>query len=241
VEPLVPVPQAGRIFRGSRRIRLSDRDGTGRLRLDAVARYLQDVATDDVDETGWGAPEHLWVVRHLRIDVLVPPVADELVELTTWSSATGTVAAARRMSLAGDEGGMVELDSVWVHLGPDARPARIVDFGVYEGSAAGRAVSTKLELAEPAGAARRTPWPLRSTDADLLGHVNNAVYWQAVEDCLRRSGLDPLRPHRARLDYRHALDLGDDVELDEHDENGALTVAFRVGEVVKAVALVESL
>ena len=150
-------------------------------------------------------------------------------ELTTWSSASGTVAAARRMSLAGDAGGMVELDSVWVHLGPDARPARIVDFGVYEGSTAGRTASTKLELAEPAGATRRTPWPLRSTDADLLGHVNNAVYWQAVEDCLRRASVDPLRPLRARLDYRHALDLGDDVELDELAGNGSLSVGFRVG------------
>ena len=78
MEPLVPVPQAGRVFRASRRIRLSDRDATGRLRLDAVARYLQDVATDDVDETGWGAPEHLWVVRQLRIDVLVPPVGGQI-------------------------------------------------------------------------------------------------------------------------------------------------------------------
>ena len=143
------------------------------------------------------------------------------------------------MSLSGDRGGSVELDSVWVHLGPDARPARIVDFGVYEGSTDGRAVSTKLELAEPTRAVRRTHWPLRSTDADLLGHVNNAVYWQAVEDCLRRSDLDPRRPLRARLDYRHAIDLGDEVELIESADDRSLTVAFRTGEVVKAIATVE--
>jgi acyl-ACP thioesterase len=241
VEPLVPLPQAGRIFRSSRRIRLSDRDATGRLRLDAIARYLQDVASDDVDETGWGAPEHLWVVRHLRVDVLAPPVDDDRVELATWSSGAGTVAAGRRMSLAGDRGGSVELDSVWVHLGPDARPARIEDFDVYFASTAGRMVSTKLELAEPASTALRARWPLRTTDVDLLGHVNNAVYWHAVEDCLRRTGLDPLRPLRARLDHRHAIDLGDAVELVEAVENGTLTVAFCTGELVNAVAVVEQL
>ena len=31
---------------------------------------------------------------------------------------------------------------------------------------------------------RRSPWPLRATDIDLHGHVNNAVYWQAVEHVL---------------------------------------------------------
>ena len=63
VEALVPQPASGRTFRTSYRIRLSDTDADGRLRLDAVARYLQDAATDDVEETGWGAPEHLWVLR----------------------------------------------------------------------------------------------------------------------------------------------------------------------------------
>ena len=120
----MPLPAVGRTFRAGRRIRLSDRDASGRLRLDAVARYLQDVAGDDVDETGWGAPDHLWVMRHVRIDVVVPAVADDFVELTTWCSGTASVAAGRRMSLVGDRGGNVEVDSVWIHLGPDARPAR---------------------------------------------------------------------------------------------------------------------
>ena len=228
MEPLVPPPAQGRTFRASRPIRLSDRDATGRLRLDAIARYLQDVASDDVDETGWGAPDHLWVLRHLRIDVVVPPVRDRLVELTTWSSATGTVAAGRRMSLTGDGGGRVELDSVWVHLGRDARPARIENFDVYAEAAVGRIVSTKLELAEPPADAPRTRWPLRATDVDLLGHVNNAAYWHAVEECLARAGADPLRPFRARLDHRHALDLGEEVELATSSESrGAPTRAVR--------------
>ena len=59
---------------------MSDADATGRLRLDAVARYLQDAAIDDVEETGWGAPEHLWVLRAVRIDVLAPFLGDGEVE-----------------------------------------------------------------------------------------------------------------------------------------------------------------
>ena len=48
----MPQPPSGRTFSVAYRIRLSDMDETGRLRLDAVARFLQDAATDDVEETG---------------------------------------------------------------------------------------------------------------------------------------------------------------------------------------------
>ena len=239
-EPLVPLPASGRTFSSSRRIRLSDRAPDGRLRLDAVARYLQDIATDDVDETGWGTPHHLWVLRSIRIDVVVPPIEDDRVELTTWSSGRSSLAAARRMSLQGDREGRVELDSVWIHLGRDQRPARIEDFDVYASSAGGRAVTTRLELAEPAPGRLRTAWRLRATDVDVLGHVNNAAYWDAVEERLG-SALDARRPFRARLDYRHPLDLGDEVELAESTGAGPFTLAFTVAGETRAVALVEPL
>ncbi len=102
-------------------------------------------------------PEHLWVMRHIRIDVEKPPVDDDHVELSTWCSGTASVAAGRRLSLVGDRGGRVEVDSVWIHLGPDARPARLVGFDMYEQAADGRVVSTKLELAAPSGGARTPP------------------------------------------------------------------------------------
>ena len=70
----MPIPASGRTFRTRYRIRLSDMDETGRLRLDAVARFLQDAATDDVEETGWGVPEHLWVIRAVRIEVHAAPL-----------------------------------------------------------------------------------------------------------------------------------------------------------------------
>ena len=241
MEPLPAPPSVGRTFRSTRRIRLSERGPDGRLRLDAIACYLQDVASDDVDETGWGAPEHLWVVRSIRIDVVAPPVEDDRVELTTWSSGRASIAAARRMSLAGDRGGRVELDSVWVHLGRDAKPARIENFDIYAESAGDRVVSTRLELRTPGPAATRAAWPLRTTDVDVLGHVNNAAYWSAVEHRLSGAGIDPRGPFRARLDYRHPLDLGDRVELLEDVGAGTLALAFTVDGQPRAVALVEQL
>jgi acyl-ACP thioesterase len=242
VEPLVPQPTVGRAFRTSCRIRLSDTDATGRLRLDAIARYLQDAATDDVEETGWGSPEHLWVIRSIRIDVVIPLLDDRNVEITTWGSAFSALAAGRRWSLVGDDGGSIEVDSVWVHLGPDARPARISGgFDAYADAAEGRSASTRLTLPDPPPGVPRTSWPLRMTDVDVLGHVNNAAYWQAIEHCLVGSGPDLRLPTCARLDYRHPIDLGEDIALVPFREGRRYIVAFTSGDVVKAVASLESI
>ncbi len=50
---MIPRPTIGRTFTGTARVRLGDVTPKGRMRLDAVARYLQDVANDDaVDAIG---------------------------------------------------------------------------------------------------------------------------------------------------------------------------------------------
>jgi acyl-ACP thioesterase len=240
VAPLVHLPAEGRTFTARRRIRLSDMDAGGRLRLDAVARYLQDVASDDVDETGWGAPEHLWVVRRTRIDVVAPFLGGGEVELTTWCSGLAPSAAGRRTSLAG-AGGRIEVESVWIHLGPDARPARLDDtFGVYGAAAGGRRAATRLTLPQPSPATGGVPWPLRAVDVDLLGHVNNAVHWAAVEERLPEAPLDPTLPFRALLDYHRPLDVDDDLELVAYD-GGDLSLAFVADGGTKAVARLETL
>lgn len=241
LDPGLPIPARGRTFTARRRIRLSDTDPRGRLRLDAVARFLQDAAIDDVRETGWGVPDHLWFVRRIQLDVWSPMLDDREVELVTWCSGLAAIAAGRRWSVVGDRGGRVEVDSVWIHLGPDQRPARIENFGIYAAAAGERSVSTRLELHEPSQDAERTTWPLRVSDVDAHGHVNNAVYWQAVEHRLAGGPPDLRLPHRALLDYRDPVDLLDRVALDDAGDDGGRTVAFVVDDRVRAVARVEPL
>jgi acyl-ACP thioesterase len=222
---------SGRVFRARRRVRLADVDATGRLRLDAVARYLQDVASDDVVDAGWAETEHVWIVRRTEIEVVVPVRLDETVELATWCSGTAASAAARRTTIAGDGGGRVETETIWIHLDGAGRPLRLDArfHELYGPSAEGRRAQTRLELPDPPPDAERRPWPLRRTDVDPLGHVNNAAYWAAVEEVLPGAS-------RARLEYRRPVDLGDPVELARWD--GGL--AFVVGEETRAVAALDS-
>ena len=235
LDPSLPRPAIGRTFVAQRRVRLADMDAHGRVRLDAIARFLQDTAIDDVQETGWGIPEHLWFVRRIRFEVREPLLHDRELELVTWCSGVAAIAAGRRWSVTGDRGGRIEVDSVWIHLGADQRPARIESFGVYAEATVGRSVSTRLELQPPGEAATRTRWELRSTDVDLHGHVNNAVYWQALEGALGEKAATRLV---AELDFRDPIDLGDPLELAVERSAEGLSLGFCVGASTRAVARV---
>lgn len=242
LDPTFPRPAGARAFTSTRRIRLADVDVAGRVRLDALARLLQDAAIDDVAETGWGAPEHLWFVRRMRIDVVAPLLADRTVELETWCSGVSALAAGRRWTVTGDAGGRAEVDSVWVHLDRDGRPERIGDFGVYAWAAGGRQAITRFELPAPPAIGSLQPWPLRSADADLHGHVNNAVHWEAVEDLVVAPGLvDPSYPHRAELEYRLPVEPDDPLAARVAPDGVATLLWLVVRERICASARLEPL
>jgi acyl-ACP thioesterase len=221
-----------RRFTAQRPIRLSDTDAHGRLRLDAVARYLQDVAADDVLDAGWTPDEHIWVVRRTVLDVAQPFLEDTTVRLATWCGGTAASAALRCTSLEGDRGGRVNAEMTWIHLGRDLQPQRLGErfLSVYGESAAGRRASTRLQLPQPPAAAAHAEWRLRATDVDLLRHVNNAAYWAPVEEHFAARLRDP---HHAVLEYRQPLDLGDDLELQLAGDG----LWFTVGGSVRAAAI----
>jgi len=75
----------GRRYVAGRTVRLGDVDPAGELRLDAIGRYLQDVASDDA--VGAGLPNALgWVVRRTLLSIAEPAIAGEEVELGFNSS-----------------------------------------------------------------------------------------------------------------------------------------------------------
>jgi acyl-ACP thioesterase len=207
----VPLPDAGRRVTRSRPVRLSDVTATGRLRLDALARYLQDVAADDVDDAGLTGA---WVLRRLVIAFGDPPRYRDEVHLTTFCSGIGSRFAERRTTVTVGEGIAAETVALWVYVDDDGRPAPLQDwfFACYGVAAGDRRVTSRLRHPRPSPDCERRPWPLRATDVDVLDHVNNAASWAAVEDELARRA--PARPiARAEMEYRAAVDLGEVVEL----------------------------
>ncbi len=225
-----------RRFRSSRTIGLSDVDSTGRLRLDAAAQYLQDIASDDTMDAGWAPDSHFWVVRKTELEVVTPFQDDHRLEIETWASGVAAAAASRRYTLRGARGGHIEAESVWIHLDKALHPLRLGErfLSVYgESAAGGPRPSTRLTLPEPAVAPSRD-WPLRVTDIDRLGHVNNAAYYEPLEEVWAGRLGGKLR---VELEYRRPIDLGERVEI-ATDGDGAWLV---VGDDVRAAAILHVL
>ena len=237
---IVPLPAAGRTFTVDRRVRWGDTGPDGRLRLDALAR-------DDTRDAGHD-PFEPWLVRRTSLVVHQPFVLGELMSLTTFSGGNGSRWGERRTHVVGDKGGHLESAALWIFFDPvSGRPARLSQqiHDTYGEAAAGRTVSARLRhdglpgaddpVAEDVDA---RPWPLRSTDLDKLGHVNNAATWAAVEDELARRKVRVAG--FAEIEYPDALELGDEVELRSvHDESGGvLHLWLVVGEKVRASAVV---
>lgn len=205
----VPLPEEGRRFPGTRPVRLGDANRSGRLRFDALARYLQDVATDDALDAGLADG---WVLRKIAMQVTRFPQFRDSVELVTWCSGTKGSAAERRTSM--HVGGALAVDAValWVFIGRDGRPMRLdpAFFAPYGIASGDRRIKTRLRHGDPPPGAGTRPWPLRAADVDVLAHVNNAVSLSALEDALVWAGLDAEASGvTVEVEYRAAIDPDD--------------------------------
>lgn len=211
---MVGRPPEGRTFTGSRRVRLGDCSPGGRLRLDATARYLQDLSDDDTRDAGLA--QMTWVVRRTVVDVNEFPTYLEPLDMVTWCSGMGSRWAERRVDIrsagGGGDGGRGSISSatLWVHLDPGSlRPtppagAFTQTFGASTG---GRSISSRLTLEAPPSGLQLTPWPLRFTDFDVMEHVNNAIALVLVEDVLARRR-DVRAPLRVEVEYGAPIDRG---------------------------------
>jgi|1186.fasta_scaffold142890_2 acyl-ACP thioesterase len=230
---IVPVPGIGRIFEQTLRPGLADAAPSGRIRMDSLARWVQDIAYADVEEAGV-AGQSAWIVRRMRIRVERFPRFGEPVQGLTFCSGYARLWAERRVRFESDSA-RVDVAGVWVHLNPQSRlPAPLPDSFAhyYAESAQGRRVKARLRHPNPSGDERRTPWFFRATDADLGAHVNNAAYWEPLEELLAA------RPEPEALDaeieFREPAQPGSAVVL--HGANGALWITSEDGRVHASLA-----
>jgi acyl-ACP thioesterase len=215
VSELVDAPERGRVFAQAMRVGLADCAPSARMRLDALARWLQDVAYADVEDAGV-ADSAVWVVRRTRLSVERFPRFGERFTVRTFCSGLGKMWAERRTTLVadGESGGAVEAVSLWVHLDPGSwRPAPFSDQErtAYGDAASGRRVSARLRHPPPGSAEQLFRWRFRATECDIAGHINNAAYWAPLEEELS-GGIDPER-FDVEMEYRTPCQPGEKLVL----------------------------
>lgn len=209
MQDLVAAPERGRVFiEPPLRPGLADCTPTGRVRLDALARFVQDIAYADADDVGLSQTS-AWVVRRTRMRVARFPRFGERLELATFCSGLGRMWAERRTTISD---GAVDVVSLWVHLDPlSGRPTPLSreEIAMWGESTAGRKVTARLHHPSPEGGEDSVPWRFRATECDLAAHVNNAAYLQPLEEELIGGGGGELESIDVEIEYRSPAQPGE--------------------------------
>jgi acyl-ACP thioesterase len=227
-DELVPAPAQGRVFERILTPGLGDVTPSGRVRLDAIARWLQDVAYADAEDAKL-AERRAWVIRRARVRVERFPRFGQDLCLRTFCSAAATLVAERRTSITG-AAAAVEAVGLWVHVDPESGlPARLgKEFdAVYGASAGGRRARSRLRHPAPPADAARAVWRFRAADLDMAGHVNNAVYWALLEEELVPGAAEP-ESVDVEVEFREPAPAGEATVL---RAPGGLWVVGAAGEV----------
>lgn len=200
-----------RVFKAKRRVRVGDCDVHGNLRIDAVARYLQDVGFDDTNDLGLG-DGGIWVARSIEIVAISKdnwPTRNQVVELETYCGGVGKVVAQRNVNIFNDGVKSIETKTLWVSLDQDANLSPIPTWlkDVYSNA---ESVSSKRQLSlKPKG--ESIDFPLRQTDLDINNHANNSLAFDALFEASHAVGVEDFS--RVYIEYHAPIDIADDTEI----------------------------
>lgn len=190
-ERFVPVPAQGHVYREGALVGPGDSAADGRAHLDAIFRWIQDLAYADVVNVGL-VNTGAWVVR--RADVLIRsvPTIGEHLELSTFCGAIGASVAERRTRIEGAYGAEVEAAVLWVQIDEHTRtPTKFSDefIEIYGLTADGRRARSRLVHPKPLADADASSWHFGLADADLAGHVNNVAFLRILSDLLLKGSV----------------------------------------------------
>ncbi|WP_209448905.1 acyl-[acyl-carrier-protein] thioesterase [Rhodococcus qingshengii] len=247
-------------FAAEYRLRAGDVDQAMNLRLDGVARYLQDVANDNLSATTFGSTDPFWVVRRTVIDVLQPISWPASIRLERWCSALSTRWANMRVRLTAEDEtdrlnpvvrapGLIETEAFWVNVNENGMPSRISDDGFASLASMTdehrlRWRSMHVHCTSDIEEAVMLPdrvHVLRSTDFDPFQHMNNSTYWVVIEDELDAHPDLATNPHRAVIEYLRPIAPGAHVTVRRHRAGNELRVWMMVDEQIVTTATVTAL
>lgn len=229
------------------RVRFDEAGPDGLIRTSVLLRYTQDLAGYHSAIRGFGRAwyaEHgiTWLVRTAEVAVLDAILPNAELVGTTQVVGWRRVWARRRTEFHDPDGTLV----AWVHIDwvlIDARgaPTRIpAEFDAIFGAPPASFGLARVPLGDVPPGAARTRLTVRPQELDPMGHVNNAVYADWLDEAvLVAGGIRAVRtvPRLARLEYARAAEPAATLAADVWpDEEGAWScrIADGAGELLRA-------
>ncbi|MHA7651675.1 acyl-[acyl-carrier-protein] thioesterase [Mycobacterium sp. ML4] len=242
--PLVALPDQGYVYQTGWRLATSDIDAHRRLRLDGVARYIQEVGAEHLADAGLVEVHPHWIVLRTVIDVLEPIVIPSDITFRRWCAGLSSRWCDMRVQLEGEDGGRIETQGFWICMNKDTlTPSRLTDdcVDLFGSTTDNHRLKWRPWITEHVQVGTDTLFPLRRTDIDLFEHVNNTVYWHGVHEILGEIPELENNPYRAVLEYRSPVKYGEPLTIRSERTGDAVRIDFTVGEDVRAAALVRKI
>ena len=199
------------LFTQNYRVRYSEADRNGRLKLRSLLDYAQDVAALHAARLSVGmaalnAASKSWVLSRLRVRVSRYPEVGEMLELVTWPSGIDRLFACREIRFRDAQGAEIAAATTqWliidVHTGRILPPAREFEGTIPDESANLPAAFAELPKLRPVAEPEVRRWRIGESRIDVNRHLNNAEYAALLQDAL---GPDRY-PAELQINYQKAI------------------------------------
>ncbi|HEX5591169.1 MAG TPA: acyl-ACP thioesterase domain-containing protein [Candidatus Limnocylindrales bacterium] len=217
-----PVDGIDNGFVAGYRVRFDEAGADGRVRASALLRYAQDIAwrhSEDLgfDRTWYTERGRWWVVRSVELDLFGAVPMGHTLRLATAVVGHRRIWARRRGEFRLADGTLAALAVTdWVIIDGRGRIVRIPeDFGEAFPNPELDAEIIRVVPPEPPADAARHAIRVRPQDLDPMGHANNAVYLDWVEEAIAAAGASDLTTalgRRVSIEYAASAEGGDDLE-----------------------------
>ncbi len=232
-----PVPGIDNGFIGGYRVRFDEAGPDGRLRTAGLLRYAQDIAWRHSEAIGfdrrWYDEQGFsWVVRAVDLVVTAAIPIGATVRVETAVIGHRRAWARRRGEFKMPDGASAAVILTdWLLVDRRGRIVRIPPvFGSVFANPEATFELTRVAPPPPPTHAARLAIRVRPADLDPMGHVNNAVYLDWLDEAITTAGdtgATTAVPHEIRLEYAASAEAGDVLEAVSWRDRGGWWLRLR--------------
>lgn len=209
------------VWQESFEVRYSEVDVNGRLKLRALADYLQEAAARHAANLGVGCDDLarqnlLWVLSRIAITIENYPGPGELLKIKTWPRSTEKLFAMREFTVHGKNGLPVcRASSAWLLLDVKSfRPKKIetLDSAIPRNEDKPFLIKT-LPRIKPVECAKIFTQQIRPSAIDVNRHLNNAEYFALAQDAVAMQADNGLTIREIIINFVSDLKSGETVTV----------------------------
>lgn len=210
------------VWKETFRVRSYETDPGGHASIQTICNYLQEAAGNHAGEMGVAVDQltrrnMTWVLARLRVEMEHYPAWRDEVTVETWPSGNDGLYATREFVATGAAGCVARASSTWLMIDFERRrPIRIPDFvASIELPDRPRPIAEMpARLPDLPAAIQSMQHPVRYSEIDLNGHVNNVRYVEWSVEALSAVFVETHRLAALDVHFRGEANYGDNVVIE---------------------------